>query len=117
MRVPVERMEERPERRRAEPDESGVVTIYGDAVAGARFQELNEESPLIEYFPGVDGGLLIVEVVAETPAHRCGLRAGDVVLEANEEPVRTVAELRRRMRGEVVLTLVRMGRKHFCTIR
>lgn len=116
MRVPEERMDERPERRRTEPDESGVVTIYSDAVAGARFQELNEDSPLIDYFPGVDGGLLIVEVVAETPAHRCGLRAGDVVLEANGEPVRTVAELRRRLRGEVVLTLVRMGRKHFCTI-
>ncbi|MGD2152052.1 MAG: PDZ domain-containing protein [Gemmatimonadales bacterium] len=106
----------RPEVRRVEPDESGVVTIYSDAVAGARFQKLDEGSPLIDYFPGVDAGLLVIEVVAETPAALCGLRAGDVVLEVNEEPVTTVSELRRRLRGEVDITFVRLGRKHFCTI-
>jgi membrane-associated protease RseP (regulator of RpoE activity) len=116
MTVPEARVEVRPEVGRVEPDESGLVNIYSDAVAGARFEELNEDSPLIDYFPGVDAGLLVVDVVAETPAHLAGLRAGDVVLEANGEPVRTVAELRRRMRGEVDLTFVRMGRKLFCTI-
>lgn len=116
MTVPEMGMEVRPEARRGESRESGVVSVYGDAVAGARFEELNEDSPLIDYFPGVDAGLLVIEVVAETPAALCGLRAGDVVLEVNEEPVRTVAELRRRMRGEVDITFVRQGRKHFCTI-
>jgi membrane-associated protease RseP (regulator of RpoE activity) len=116
MTVPEMRMEVRPETRRGESDESGIVTAYGDAVAGARFEKLDEESPLIDYFPGVDAGLLVIEVLAETPAALCGLRAGDVVLEVNEEPVRTVPELRRRMRGEVDITFVRLGRKHFCTI-
>jgi len=113
--VPEERVA-RPEVRHTEPDESGVVAIYSDAVAGARFQKLDEESPLIDYFPGVDAGLLVIEVVAETPAALCGLRAGDVVLEANGEPVTTVSELRHRLRGEVDITFVRLGRKHFCTI-
>jgi membrane-associated protease RseP (regulator of RpoE activity) len=115
-RVPEARVEVRPEPRRIESEGAGVVSTYSDAVAGARFQKLDEDSPLIDYFPGVDSGLLVIEVVAETPAALCGLRAGDVVLEVNEEPVRTVAELRRRMRGEVDLTFVRLGRKHFCTI-
>jgi C-terminal processing protease CtpA/Prc len=116
LKMPEVRVESRPEARRDETDEAGVVSVYGDAVAGARFEKLDEESPLIDYFPGVDAGLLVIEVLAETPAALCGLRAGDVVLEVNEEPVRTVAELRRRMRGEAVLTFVRLGRKHFCTI-
>jgi membrane-associated protease RseP (regulator of RpoE activity) len=113
---PEVKVEVQPEVRSVEPEESGVVTIYSDAVAGARFQELNEDNPLIEYFPGVDAGLLVIEVVAETPAALCGLRAGDVILEANGEPVRTVADLRREMRGDVDLTFVRLGRKRFCTI-
>ncbi|UCC82848.1 MAG: PDZ domain-containing protein [Gemmatimonadota bacterium] len=116
MRVPEERAEVRPEPRRVERDEAGVVSVYRDAVAGARFEELAENSPLMDYFPGVDGGLLVLDVVAETPAALCGLRAGDVVLEANEEPVRTVAELRRRMRGELDIGFIRWGREHSCTI-
>jgi membrane-associated protease RseP (regulator of RpoE activity) len=116
-RVPEARVEARSEPRRVEPEESSVVSVYGDAVAGARFEKLDEDSPLIDYFPGVDAGLLVIDVVAETPAALCGLRAGDVVIEVDEEPVRTVAELRRRMRGEVVITFVRLGRKHFCTIQ
>jgi membrane-associated protease RseP (regulator of RpoE activity) len=92
------------------------ITIYSDAVAGARFQELDEDSPLIDYFPGVEQGLLIMQVVVDTPAHVAGLRAGDVVVEVDGEPVATVDELRRLMRGEVELTYIRRGRKNFCTI-
>jgi membrane-associated protease RseP (regulator of RpoE activity) len=116
LKFPESRVETRPEAWRVGPDEEGVVSVYGDAVAGARFEKLDEDSPLIDYFPGVEVGLLVVEVVAETPAALCGLRGGDVVLEANGEPVTTVAELRCRMRGEVDITFVRSGRKHFCTI-
>ncbi len=106
----------RPEEQRLKLEETPIVSAFSDAVAGARFEELNEESPLIDYFPGVEAGLLVIEVIAETPAALCGLRAGDVVLEANGEPVDTVAELRRRMRGDVNVAFVRMGRKRFCTI-
>lgn len=116
IRVPEVRAEVRAEPRRIEPDEAGVVSVYRDAVAGARFEKLEANSPLIDYFPGVDGGLLVLDVVAGTPAALCGLRAGDVVLEANEQPVRTVAELRSRMRGAVGIKFIRWGREHFCTI-
>ena len=97
--------------------ESRAVT-YSDAVAGARFQALDEDSPLVSDFEGVDGGLLIVKVVENTPAHRAGLRQGDVVLTANGVPVRTVKELRKVVGegGEAKLTFARKGKKRTCKI-
>ncbi|KPK81676.1 MAG: hypothetical protein AMS25_05375 [Gemmatimonas sp. SM23_52] len=111
---------------RAEPEVEVIVTpreartfmIYSDAVAGARFKELSPDSELLGYFPGVERGLLITEVVENTPAHRAGLQDGDVVLEVNGEPVWTVADLRRLWphTGEVELTYVRKGERRACTI-
>jgi C-terminal processing protease CtpA/Prc len=98
------------------PSDERTVLVYSNAVAGARFQELDEDSPLVSDFEGVDGGLLIVRVVEDTPAYSAGLRQGDVVLAVDGDPVRTVAELRRRMRGEVELTYVRRGKKSTCKI-
>ena len=40
------------------------------------------------------GGALVTAVVPGSPADRAGLRAGDVITEANRHPVRTVAEFR-----------------------
>ncbi len=99
--------------------EARTIMLYSDAVAGARFEELNEESPLVSYFPGVEAGLLIIRVPENTPAHLAGLREGDVVLAVNGEPVRTVAELRRRLgaQGSAELTYVRKGKKATCTIQ
>lgn len=99
--------------------EVGPVVIYSDAVAGARFKELNAGSPLLEYFPGVKkGGLLVTEVVPDTPAHSAGLREGDVVVAVGGEPVRTVSDLRRLLRGmdEAELTYVRKGKTQTCKI-
>lgn len=100
------------------PPEARTLMIYSDAVAGARFKELSPGSELLEYFPGVEQGLLITKVVENTPAHMAGLREGDVVLEVNGEAVWTVAELRRLWphTGEVELTYVRRGEKQVCTI-
>lgn len=117
LKIPEARVEAGPEIGRLRQEEGGIVSVYSDAVAGARFEKLDENSPLIDYFPGVEAGLLVVEVAAETPAALCGLRGGDVVLEANGEPLRSVAELRRQMHGEVDLAFVRRGSKHFCTIQ
>ncbi|KPK79110.1 MAG: hypothetical protein AMS25_13780 [Gemmatimonas sp. SM23_52] len=100
------------------PPEARTLMIYSDAVAGARFKELTPDSELLEYFPGVEQGLLITQVVENTPAHRAGLQDGDVVLEVNGELVRTVADLRRLWphTGEVELTYVRKGERRACTI-
>ena len=98
--------------------EPRTLTIYHDAVAGARFKELSKGNPLIAYFPGVEEGLLVTEIVESTPAHIAGLREGDVVLAVNGEPVSKVSELRRRMRAvsEAELTYVRKGKKQKCKI-
>ncbi len=101
------------------PPKARTITLYSDAVAGARFEELSEDSPLVSYFPGVEAGLLIIRVVENTPAHVAGLRDGDVVLAVNGEPVRTVAELRNRLgaQGAAELTYVRKGKTATCKIQ
>jgi serine protease Do len=46
------------------------------------------------------GGALVTAVVPGSPADRAGLRAGDVITEANRHPVRTVAEFRSALSRE-----------------
>ena len=98
--------------------ESRTIMVYSNAVAGARFEALDEDSPLVSDMDGVDGGLLIVKIVKDTPAHRAGLRQGDVVLTANGVPVRSVRELRKVLGddGEAELTFARKGKKQTCKI-
>jgi S1-C subfamily serine protease len=99
-----------------ESPDSRTIVMYGDAVAGARFEELAEDSPLVADL-GVSEGLLIIKVADNTPAYRSGLRQGDVVLAINGESVGTVSELRRLLSaGEVELTFVRHGKKQTCKI-
>lgn len=98
------------------PGEERSITVYSDAVAGARFKELKGEG-LAEYF-NVKSGLLVVDIVESTPAYTAGLREGDVVLAVNGRAVSTVPELRKLLRGtdEAELTYVRKGQKQTCTI-
>lgn len=94
--------------------ETRTITIYNDAVAGARFKVLDEEKAA--YFH-VDGGLLVFEVVENTPAYNAGLREFDVVTEVNGQPVTSIREFRRLINsGPVELTYVRKGQKATCTI-
>jgi hypothetical protein len=98
----------------ATPEGAQTIWVFSDAVAGARFKELDEESA--DYFE-VEGGLLIVEVVEETPAYNAGLREFDVITEVDGERVETISELRRLVRrGQVELTFVRKGKESTCTI-
>jgi serine protease Do len=67
---------------------------------------------LADYF-GIAGGkgLLITSVREDSPAARAGLRAGDVITEADGQPVATVADLMRaishRDEGEMTLDITR----------
>ncbi|MGQ9679124.1 MAG: Do family serine endopeptidase [bacterium] len=60
-------------------------------------------------------GVLISEVVSNTPAEKVGLRPGDVIVEVNGEQIRGVENFRRQIAEikpgtEVCLTLVRNGK-------
>jgi serine protease Do len=65
-----------------------------------------------------DGGLLVEQ--SEGPAARAGVQAGDVILAFNNQPVKSVDQLRRlvdRSRGSVALLIQREGNKIYVPIR
>lgn len=81
------------------------------AVAGAELSEMNDG--LAAYFQ-VGEGLLVLRVMPGTPAARAGLEAGDVVVRAAGEPVRSIDDLRfavaaHRENGPIELEIVRAG--------
>jgi hypothetical protein len=68
-----------------------IVTLGQRIVAGAEVTPMNPG--LAAYF-GVEEGVLVTEVLEETPAHAAGLRPGDVVVAVGGQVVRSVPELR-----------------------
>jgi serine protease Do len=65
-----------------------------------------------------EGGLLVEQ--AEGPAARAGVQAGDVILAFNNQPLKSVDQLRRlvdRSRGAVALLIQREGNKIYVPVR
>jgi serine protease Do len=65
-----------------------------------------------------EGGLLVEQ--AEGPAARAGVQAGDVILAFNNQPVKSVDQLRRlvdKSRGAVALLIQREGNKIYVPVR
>ncbi len=63
-----------------------------------------------------DGGVLITEVVKESPAESHGLLAGDVIIKVNDQWISDTGELQESIRGfepeeKVTITAVRKGRE------
>ena len=74
----------------------------------------DEERKQIE----ADGGLMVEQ--AEGAAARAGVQAGDVILALNNQPVKSVDQLRKlvdKSRGSVALLIQREGNKIFVPIR
>ena len=67
------------------------------------------------YFGAPDGeGVLVRDVTSGTPAEKAGLKAGDVIIKIDGERVRTVHELREKMRAKrenktVSVSVIRKG--------
>lgn len=97
-----ERLEEM---RRGNP---GVFALGSSRRIGVSTSPLGRQ--LADYF-GVEHGVLISSVEANSPAERAGLKAGDVVTEADGKKVEGVNDLVRALgakdEGEVTLTVVR----------
>jgi serine protease DegQ len=71
-------------------------------LAGARFTEIPADHPA----KGRVEGLLVAEVEAGSAAWRTGLRAGDIVVAVNQQPVTSVADLEKATsRNPSILTL------------
>jgi serine protease Do len=56
-----------------------------------------------------DAGILVREVRAGTPAEKAGLKAGDVIVKLEGNPVRTLADLRSQLREKSDQASVSMG--------
>jgi len=78
----------------------------GERLAGARFADPDPGSPFAARVPGVQ----VTQVERGSPAWRYGLRAGDLVVAVNREPVASVADLERAVSGSgraLMLEIVR----------
>lgn len=68
-----------------------------------------------QYFGAPDGeGVLVREVTAGSPADKAGLKAGDVIIKLDAERVRSLSDLREKLRAKrdsktVALTILRKG--------
>ncbi len=94
-----------------------VELVGRRGIAGAGVQELTPQ--LASYF-GVQTGLLIESVAPSTPAARAGLLAGDVVTAADGHAIARVTDFRNALRGrkgDVKLDIVRKGKKQQITVK
>jgi S1-C subfamily serine protease len=67
-------------------------------IAGARRQV----APRIARSIGYEAGIGVAEVVPGSPADRCGVRSGDVIVEVDGRPVRDAGDLQRLMLSEAI---------------
>ncbi len=80
---------------------------------GVRIEPLSDDLAEALGAPGREG-VLVVEVMPDTPASRAGLRAGDVILAANDRNVTSAEDLQKALRevdGKVSLTVARKGER------
>ncbi|WP_432737634.1 DegQ family serine endoprotease [Maridesulfovibrio sp. FT414] len=92
-------------------DELGLIVRKVDREAEANSLELDKPE-----------GLLVIEVTQGSPAEEAAVAVGDVILEANQHKVNSIAELQKiintegKKRGLVMLLLKRQGNNIFRTI-
>jgi serine protease Do len=89
----------------------GDVFVWNDFARGGRLgaQVQDLSGQLGEYF-GTSAGALVTSVDDKSSAKTAGLKAGDVITAINGQPVRTSADVRRRLAsvdGKATLTIVR----------
>ena len=102
---------EEPPQRGLKPGPAGELGLSLRALKPAEAQDL-----------GLERGLLVTGVQPGSPAAREGLLPGDLILEANQQPVSTPAELSKivnfdaRRKGAVMILVKRQNMNRFVTI-
>ena len=71
-----------------------LVSGARSALAGAEVQAIDAQ--LGEYF-GTSRGIIVLHVAAGTPAHRAGIRGGDVIVRIGDDQVSRPADLQRAL--------------------
>jgi len=96
-------------------DNDNVYSIHSGGYLGVQIQELTDG--LRDYFKvKSDDGVLISEVVEDSPAEKAKLKVGDIIVSVNGDGVSTTSELQRAISREgsgadVSLEVIRKGRK------
>ncbi|XP_062334603.1 serine protease HTRA3-like isoform X2 [Osmerus eperlanus] len=84
-----------------------VIGIKMLTITEALVAELKKENP---DFPDVSGGVLVHQVIPDSPAHKCGIKAGDVIVNLNGHVLRTIDNLQEALLGDAPLLLeIRRG--------
>lgn len=82
---------------------------------------IEELSPAMRVALGIDHGVLISQVIEDSPADRAGLRMGDVIIALNHIPIDNTLQLQNLIRpraGEqVVISCLRRYRKMTLVVR
>lgn len=90
---------------RREPDRESASS--GQPRLGIRGEELTDQLGEVLGVPGKEG-VLVMEVMSETPAQKAGLQAGDVIFSVQGHPVRRIADLTRYLEpGSMELEIIR----------
>jgi serine protease Do len=99
------------------PNGKGFVWSSGGRQIGVGIVPMSKQ--LAEHFK-VDSGAMIDEVRDNSPAAKAGLRAGDIIVEANGQPVRDQMDLIKAINekkdGDVQLTIVRDGNRQTISV-
>lgn len=80
------------------------------------------EGQLGSYFGAPDGeGILVREVMEDSPASKAGMKAGDVITKINGDRVRNLGEMREKLRDKrdektIQVTLLRKGAEQTLTV-
>ena len=96
-------------------DNDNVYSIHSGGYLGVQIQELTDG--LRDYFKvKSDDGVLISEVVEDSPAEKAKLKVGDIIVSVNGDGISTTSELQRAISREgsgadVSLEVIRKGRK------
>lgn len=101
------------------PDIPALESIPSSVRLGVQVENLTEQ--LGEYFGVKDGdGLLVRSVSKGSPAEAAGIRAGDVIVKVDGEPISDSSDLRSALRDkrgkEVGVTVVRDRREQTLTV-